>query len=591
MSAASRRTKKLLARSNWFRSSKEVAETGEESSHLREEQPRVARPPARSQARGVAEKRGAKPGANTRQELRTTTVLFVEFSKGGSLQKCMRGVLDNLTSMLGFKVRVTERGGTTLGSLLSNKNLWAGTSCGRGECRTCQQEGEKKEPCTTRNVVYESECGTCNPVGSRKLADKDGLAEKRDTPSLYVGETARSIMERAGEHWADGLAGKEESHMAEHQAMAHRNEQPAFNFRVVKHCSSSLERQVREAVRIQMRGLVLNKKGTFNRCKLTRLVVDTEWEDRVWKESWAPREEPSEEWEGEESLSNQPKEKRGRSEPTVAKRAKMDDEDGYIWGESVPARVAARSAFLESSGVAVPGSSAAQTRLKPISGVAWVMRELLREVANSAVTIADMMEGVTEWEEWQGEVAQQCVFPKRTEREEKYLWAMLRILDKESAGQAKRAEVKKKRAVANARKRMGADTNQPGILDAWKSSQAVVTGEVPGVVPQPTLGAEPQPLPTQVQAKAVPQPFLTKAQAHAQTDQAEQSHTLTHPISQPQECSEAFARIGLVPDEVGPKKLKTGENQQPRPAVEPLPGVVRGERGVQVLKSVVEGGG
>ena len=201
------------------------------------------------------------------------------------------------------------------------------------------------------------------------------------------------------------------------------------------------------------------------------------------------------------------------------------------------------------------------------------MRELLREVANSAVTIADMMEGVTEWEEWQGKEVQQCVFPKRTEREEKYLWAMLRIMDNESASQAKRDEVKKKRLVANARKRMGADTNQPGILDALKLKKSSSTG----VMPQPTHGAEPQPLPTQVQAKAVPQPSLTQAKAHAKTDQTEQSNTLTHPISQPRECSEAFARIGLVPEEVGPKKLKTRENHQPRPAVEHLPGVVRGE--------------
>jgi hypothetical protein len=49
-------------------------------------------------------------------------------------------------------------------------------------------------------------------------------------------------------------------------------------------------------------------------------------------------------------------------------------------------------------------------------------------------------------------------------------------------------------------------------------------------------------------------------------------HEINLPIGPPQECSEAFARIGLVAEEVGPKKLKTGENQQPGPAVEPLLG-------------------
>ena len=32
-----------------------------------------------------------------------------------------------------------------------------------------------------------------------------------------------------------------------------------------------------------MRDTVLNKKGLYNRCKLTRLVVDQEWEDKVCK--------------------------------------------------------------------------------------------------------------------------------------------------------------------------------------------------------------------------------------------------------------------------------------------------------------------
>jgi hypothetical protein len=78
--------------------------------------------------------------------------------------------------------------------------------------------------------------------------------------------------------------------MQEHQQESNRVYQlPAFKFRVVKKCKSSLERQDHEAVRIQMRGNVLNKKGLYNRGKLTRLVVDEEWELKVGQESWQPR--------------------------------------------------------------------------------------------------------------------------------------------------------------------------------------------------------------------------------------------------------------------------------------------------------------
>ena len=82
--------------------------------------------------------------------------------------------------------------------------------------------------------------------------------------------------------------------MLEHLAASHSDQRvPSFRFRVVKKCKTALERQVREAVRIEMRGNVLNKKGMFNRCKLTRMVIDTEWDKKVWEEAWV--ETPEEE--------------------------------------------------------------------------------------------------------------------------------------------------------------------------------------------------------------------------------------------------------------------------------------------------------
>ena len=78
--------------------------------------------------------------------------------------------------------------------------------------------------------------------------------------------------------------------MVEHQLETHGGEgAPQFSFTVVKGCKTSLERQVREAVRIQLRGTVLNRKGTYNRCKLTKLVVDEEWERKTWNEAWQKR--------------------------------------------------------------------------------------------------------------------------------------------------------------------------------------------------------------------------------------------------------------------------------------------------------------
>ena len=52
------------------------------------------------------------------------------------------------------------------------------------DTRMCAQPEENKEPCTLRNVVYESECTQCNPPGTRKEAEKEGLEERRERASL-----------------------------------------------------------------------------------------------------------------------------------------------------------------------------------------------------------------------------------------------------------------------------------------------------------------------------------------------------------------------------------------------------------------------
>ena len=182
-SADKRRRKKLLARTQWFRSPGQDEEADDET---------------HSHTTQGAERHGGGQGKNSKKEynpeqkeLRTSTVLFVEFSKGGNLEKHIREGLERITPVLSFKVRVTEKGGTPLGSLLSNKNLWSAEQCGRENCRTCAQPGERKEPCTLRNIVYESECTSCNPPVTRKEGDKSSLEDKREQASLYVGESAR----------------------------------------------------------------------------------------------------------------------------------------------------------------------------------------------------------------------------------------------------------------------------------------------------------------------------------------------------------------------------------------------------------------
>ena len=168
-------------------------------------------------------------------------------------------------------------------NILSNykqTNSWKGLQCGRDECVTSHQGGEELPDCTRAGVVYESICLQCNP-GAVKKGELEKV--KDGTPSLYVGESSRSIQERAGEHWGAAKKGEEDSHMVRHQAMEHVGEPPSFLFKVISTHKTALSRQIKEAVRIRRRGgagSILNSKSEHNRCHIPRLVVDKEDEDR-----------------------------------------------------------------------------------------------------------------------------------------------------------------------------------------------------------------------------------------------------------------------------------------------------------------------
>ena len=107
-----------------------------------------------------------KPGGGTKPstvQLRTRAVLFLEQTPHGELARRMKEQLQRLEPTLGFKIKVVERTGVKLSSILSQSKLGGGKECGREQCVTCSQEGEEKPDCTRSGVVYESICVVCNP--------------------------------------------------------------------------------------------------------------------------------------------------------------------------------------------------------------------------------------------------------------------------------------------------------------------------------------------------------------------------------------------------------------------------------------------
>ena len=104
-----------------------------------------------------------------------------------------------------------------------------------------------------------------------------------DGRGIYVGESSRSIYERAREHVAD----REKQHQIKHWLTSHEEllAPPAFKFKIVKTFQDPLTRQLAEAVRIELRGeRIFNSKAEFSRCRVPRLRIDMEgWKEKVEK--------------------------------------------------------------------------------------------------------------------------------------------------------------------------------------------------------------------------------------------------------------------------------------------------------------------
>ena len=208
---------------------------------------------------------------------------------------------------------------------------------------------------------------------------------------------------------------------------------------------------------------MLNRKGTYNRCKLTKLVVDEEWEKKTWNEAWQKRDtEVDEECVG---MANKSKRRGKEAQPTSLKRRKAEDQEGNTWGEGVAMEGA--DAFLYSAGLPRSSNQLKQSNLNTVtlSGQEWFCKQILLRVAEQAVELSTMMQGVNAWEEWE---EQRTI--RRESKEEKYLWKMLDEQDREM-WKAREKEKKKKAAkVTKARSKLGAGRDQPSILSMLPSN-------------------------------------------------------------------------------------------------------------------------
>ena len=206
--AEGRNLKKLLSKTSPYKERDAEAAGGVESDGepydrflitppKRTQQESKAMSPWDSKGGGEVDNAEVKKKEAQRKATSLTSVLFVEQTPGGMYAARLRETEEKLTPIINFRVKIVEKSGTTLKSVLVRSDPWAGGKCGRKRCLPCEA-GVDNSKCRKINILYESTCQEC-------------LREGEDF--TYVGESSRSGYERGMNHLDDYKARHEDSHM------------------------------------------------------------------------------------------------------------------------------------------------------------------------------------------------------------------------------------------------------------------------------------------------------------------------------------------------------------------------------------------
>ena len=179
--------------------------------------------------------------------------IFVPSSPGGELARRMKKVAaDEKKGDINFKI--VEMGGKTLKRELQKSNPTATPGCQKEDCLACKGEKGEGGQCRRNNVNYEIECHIC----------------KDTKPTVYIGETARNLYTRGGEHIQKSR--EEDSFMSKHMREEHLGVGSDFRARVTHTNKDCLTRQVREGVLIRRsRKELMNTKTEWFQPPLYRI--------------------------------------------------------------------------------------------------------------------------------------------------------------------------------------------------------------------------------------------------------------------------------------------------------------------------------
>ena len=124
-----------------------------------------------------------------------TTVMMVPNTHKGVLLDSLIKKEAQLAKLTGYCVKLVEGSGTPLARVFPSP--LAQSMCHRlDNCEVCKFKDKGRSNCQTRNVVYTAECLEVTNVHE----NNDHPAVRTCINKLYIGETSRSLSERAAEH-------------------------------------------------------------------------------------------------------------------------------------------------------------------------------------------------------------------------------------------------------------------------------------------------------------------------------------------------------------------------------------------------------
>ena len=242
------------------------------------------------------------------------TIMFVPHTPNGELAQFLQEADDRFTKGKDMgRVKMVERGGTTLKDVLCRTNPWASEGCGRGEeCFPCRSG--KAGRCQQEGVVYRIKCQEC---------------AGRGVSTEYLGETSRTGFLRGGEHLDDLRCRRNKSPLWKHCMDQHEGKEVGFSMEILRRHKSPLTRQIHESVAIENSSarFLMNSKSEYNGSKIPRLVVEVG--DQV----------DTEDWQGQDREKKESSQKEGKWRiNNLKKRKRKVDEDQEINTECGPAQ-------------------------------------------------------------------------------------------------------------------------------------------------------------------------------------------------------------------------------------------------------------